>query len=67
MIQFVFTDVMVSFLAIRSGEWELRVASVKSMAAVFTAFDRTIYQKLISQHLRDIASMPPQCFGMVDL
>ena len=65
-----FTDVMVYisfFLAIHSGDWELRVASVKLMAA---AFDHTtcIYQKLISQHLEDIASMPPQIsFGKVHL
>ena len=31
------------------------------MAAVFTAFD---HNKLISQHLEDIASMPPQIITM---
>ena len=33
------------------------LASVKSMAAVFTAFDHTTYQKRITQHLQDIATM----------
>ena len=46
------------FLAIRSGDWNLQVASIKSMAAVFTAFDHPNYQKLISQHLEDVLTMP---------
>ena len=52
-VQFVFQDVMeyISlFLSIRSGDRNLRMASMKSMAAVFTAFDHPNYQKLISQH-----------------
>ena len=59
-VQFVFEDAMAYvslFLVIRSGNWELRVASMKSMAAIFTAFDHTTYQKLITHHLEDIATM----------
>ena len=37
---------------------------MKSMAAVFTAFDHTTYQKLITQHLEDIATMPAPILTM---
>ena len=67
-VQFVFEDAMAYislFLAIRSGDWDLRVANVKAMAAVFTAFDHQTYQKLISHHLEDnIATMPPSIITM---
>ena len=46
------------FFAIRSGDWHLRMSSVKSTAAVFTAFDHPTYQKLISNHLSDLLSLP---------
>lgn len=39
------------FIAIRNGDWMLRMATIKSM--VFTAFDRPIYQRVIPQHLAD--------------
>ncbi len=60
--QFVLEDAMAYvgfYLAIRSGDWELRVAYLKTMAPFFTAFDHHNYQKLISQHLADILCMPP--------
>ena len=60
-VQFVFRDALAYvglYLAIRSGDWSLRLASIKEMAAIFTAFDHQTYQKLISQHLNDIHSMP---------
>ncbi len=60
-IQFVLEDAMAYvglFLAVRSGDWYLRMASLKLMAPVFTAFDHTNYQKLISQHLADVLCMP---------
>ena len=59
--QFVFEDAMAYvglFLALRSGDWNLRMASLKLMAPVFTAFDHPNYQKLISQHLADVLCMP---------
>ena len=48
------------FLAVRSGNWKLRIAAIKSMAALFTAFDRQKYQKLIPQHLVDIMTVPSE-------
>ena len=61
-IQFVFTDALAYiglYLAIRSGDWSLREACIKEMAALFTAFDHQTYQKLITQHLCDIHNMNP--------
>ena len=47
--QFVFQDCyayVCLYMAIRSGNWYLRMGAIKSMAALFTAFDRPKYQKL---------------------
>ena len=66
-VQFVFQDAMAYvslFLAIQSGDWNLWLASVKSMAAVFIAFDHPNYQKLISQHLEDVLTMPAPIITM---
>ena len=52
------------FLAVRSGDWELRVASMKLMAPVITAFGHQTYQKLISQHIADMFCMPPSILVM---
>jgi hypothetical protein len=46
------------FIAIRNSDWQLRLASLKTMAAIFFAFDRPIYQRLVSTHLTDILQMP---------
>ena len=46
------------FIAVRSENWPLRLDSIKSMAADFTAFDHPTYQKLISQHVVDLQSFP---------
>ena len=46
--QFVFVDALSYvglFLAIRSGNWKLRVASIKLMASIFTAFDHQTFLK----------------------
>ena len=59
--QFVFVDALAYvglFLAIRSGNWKLRVASIKLMASIFSAFDHQTYRRVIAQHLADIKSMP---------
>ena len=66
-VQFVFEDDMAYislFLVIRSGDWNLRMASKKSMPAVFTAFDHPNYQRLISQHLADIPTTPAPIIAM---
>ena len=59
--RFVFEDCMpyiALFIAIRSGNWHLRMAALKQMAANFTAFDHPIYQKLITNHIQDVLHMP---------
>ena len=60
-VQFVFQDAMAYgslFLAVRGGDWRLRMASIEQMAPVFTVFDHATYQKVISQHIADILVMP---------
>ena len=59
--QFVFQDCyayVCLYMAIRSGNWDLRMGAIKSMAALFTAFDRPKYQKLIPQHIVDLLTIP---------
>ena len=61
--RFVFEDCqpyIALFIAIRSENWDLRMASLKSMAADFTAFDHPVYQKLITRHIVDVLSMPSE-------
>lgn len=48
------------FISIRSGNWNLRLASLKQMAALFTAFDRTTYQRLIPRHIAELLRAPPE-------
>lgn len=45
-------------MALRSGDWDVRMTCLKMMAPVFTAFDYPNYQKLIWQHLADVLCMP---------
>ncbi|XP_071481651.1 uncharacterized protein [Diadema antillarum] len=45
-------------LAIRTGNWNLRIAALKSMAPIFHAFDRQNYSFLIPLHLSTIYSFP---------
>lgn len=61
--QYIFQDCFAYIslhLAIRTGKWSLRTTAIKSMAAVFTAFDRPNYQKLIAEHIHDLLTMPKE-------
>ena len=46
------------FISLRYRNWELRTGSIKMLAAIFFAFDRSIYQELITQHLKEVLLMP---------
>ena len=59
--QFVFKDALAYvafFLAIPSGDWDLKMASVKLMAPIFSAYDHSNYSKLIARHISDVLSLP---------
>ena len=46
------------YLAIRGGSWSLRIASLKEMCPLGTAFDRVNYLKIISQLFAEILCLP---------
>ncbi|XP_078589268.1 uncharacterized protein LOC144869676 isoform X2 [Branchiostoma floridae x Branchiostoma japonicum] len=46
------------YIAIRSGNWNLRLYSYKKMAPLFHAFDHVIYSRIIPLHLSDLLSCP---------
>lgn len=45
-------------IAIRTGNWELRMAAVKLFAPLFYAGSQTNYRALVSHHLREVLSWP---------
>ena len=66
-IGFVFNDAMAYvtfFLPMKSGDWDLRLYSLKQMAPIFTAYDHHTYQKVISNHLADVQNMPLSILAM---
>ena len=46
------------YLAMRSGNWELRVAALKLMGPLFNAYDRPKYSKLLPLHIQEMSSIP---------
>ena len=46
------------FVGIRYRNWDLRMASLKQQAAIFSAFDRSTYQRLVPTHIGDVLRMP---------
>ena len=57
---FVSLNAFALFASIRSGNWNLRLASIKLMAPIFSAFDRPTYRKLLPQHLADCLLLPSE-------
>ena len=54
------------YLTIRGGMWDLRMASLKEMCPLFTAFDRLNYMKILPQHFAEVMCLPEsikQCFA----
>ena len=51
-------------LAIRGIKWDLRMAGIKLMVPLFSAFDHKTYQKIIGQHLADVLTMPDNILTM---
>ncbi len=59
--QFVSTDIFAYlglFVGLRYRNWDLRNGSIKQLAAVFSAFDRPVYQRLIPTHIYDLLTLP---------
>ena len=55
------------YLAIRDGNWSLRLSAIKAMAPLFAAFDQSIYMQIIPHHLNEICNYPKpilQCLQM---
>jgi hypothetical protein len=66
--RFVFDDCFAYvqlYLAIRSGNWNLRLSAIKQMAPLFFAFDQNVYMELIPHHLAELSTYPNEiieCF-----
>lgn len=52
------------YLAMCSGDWDLRMGSMKTMAPLFTAYDHNTYQRLISNHIQDLLNLPQEVLLM---
>ena len=52
-------------MAMRSGNWDLRMAALKLMGPLFTAFDRPKYSKLIPLHIQEIFSIPADILSLL--
>ena len=58
-VKFILEDCL-PYLSIRSGNWNLQLASLKQMAALFTAYSQMTYQKLIPRHIAELLRTPPE-------
>ena len=47
------------YIAIRTGDWNLRIAGIKMMAKRFVRSGAVLYQWLVLQHLADITTSYP--------
>ena len=54
------------FLSMRSGDWNLQLTSIKTLAPLFAAYDRPHYQKLIPQHLAKVLTMPKRVLEFLE-
>ena len=67
--QFVMQDALAYiglYLGIRSGNWDVRLASLKLMAPLFCAYDHINYKQLICHHTADVLALPNtilECFA----
>lgn len=58
---FIFTDFLAylsPFTALRTRDWNLRLAGLKQMAPLFCAFDRPTYSKIVPDHIMDMLHLP---------
>ncbi len=49
-----------------TSNWKLRIAAITLMAALFTAFRRQKYQKLIPQHILDMLTIPTDVLSKLE-
>ena len=56
---------MMIYIAIRAGDWSLRLTSLKMMAERFVTSGATLYQWIVIRHLADLSSTFPE--GILDV
>lgn len=62
-IQFLLIDCfayITLYIGMRSHNWNLRMAALKLMGPLFTAFDRPKYSKLIPLHIKEMLTIPSE-------